>query len=102
LSVDPVGNRAAPGDPTPVAGRPGCLQNRAGSTGQPCRLTRLAQKKHMKTSKDVELFQIKEVYEYTRGLKGRKILKIGRVFLTKEIYENGLGNVLIDMRSFMI
>jgi hypothetical protein len=35
-------------------------------------------------------------------IKGRLSLKIGRVFLTREIYENGLGNVLIDMRSFMI
>jgi hypothetical protein len=46
---DPVSSRTLPVDPTRVAGRPGCLQNRAGSTGQPCRLTRLAQKRLKET-----------------------------------------------------
>jgi hypothetical protein len=35
-------------------------------------------------------------------IKDGYILKIGGVFSTKEIYENGLGNVLIDVRYFMI
>jgi hypothetical protein len=89
LPVDPVANRAAPGDPAPVAGRSDCLQNRAGSIGQPCRLTRLAQKKHMNSSKDVELFQIKDVYEYTQGLKIDKFSRLEEYFRRKKFMRMG-------------
>jgi hypothetical protein len=43
-------------------------------------LTRLAQKKPIKTSKDIELFQIKEIYEYTRGLRVDKISRLEEYF----------------------
>jgi hypothetical protein len=87
-----VANKAAPGDPAPVAGRPGCLQDRPGSTGQPCRLTHLAQEKHMYPSKDVEFFFSflkKDVYEYTRGLKIDKFSRLEEYFRQKKFMRMG-------------